>query len=156
MGTLGSIWGVAGVLAVIAFAVLRLGLRAQNIFSYDLMWHQWAVLLLGSAILLYAKSFRVFRRRIAPRIAARAADIKKHPTTIKVIFAPFYCMGYFGSTRVAGLRMISVTLAMVVLILVVRYLPEPWRAILDFGIAVALAAGFFFILAESLRHQPRG
>jgi multisubunit Na+/H+ antiporter MnhB subunit len=43
---------------------------------------------------------------------------------------------------------------MVALIIVVRYLPEPWRAILDFCIAVALALGFYFILLESLRHKP--
>jgi hypothetical protein len=155
MGTLGSIWGVAGVLAVVAYAAARLSIRAQHIPSYDLVWYHWAALLLNTVILIYAKSYRAFRLRLAPRIGVKARDIRENPTIAKTIFAPLYCLGYFGSGSGVRFRMISITLVMVGLIVVVRYLPEPWRAVLDFGIAVALALGFVFILTEILLHRPR-
>jgi hypothetical protein len=155
MRILGYIWGVAGILAVIAYAVVGLAARALSIKSYDLMWYHWAALVFGTLILIYAKSYRGFLLRLAPGIALRARSIRAKPTAARVIFAPFYCMGFFGSGVRTQVRMIFITLAMVAMIIVVRNLPEPWRAILDFGIAVALTLGFCFILMESLRPEPR-
>ena len=145
---------MGGILAVIGFAVFRLAIRARYISTYELVWYHWVVLVIGTLILVYVKSYRAFLLKLAPRIATRARDIRADPKPAKVIFAPFYCMGFFGSGRPTQVRIVSITLAMVALIIVVRYLPEPWCAILDFCIAVALALGSYFILMESLRHTP--
>jgi hypothetical protein len=154
MGLLGSLWGLGGILAVIGYAVFRLGQRAARIPSYELTWYHWTGLVLIAVGLVYVKAYRAFYRRLAPWIADRAGQVRRHPNALRVLLAPFYCMGYFDVDVRTQLRMIFITLAMALLIMIVPFIPEPWRAILDLGIAVALGLGFAFILAATLKHIP--
>ena len=139
---------------MIGYALLRLAKRVGGVASHDLTWYHWVALGLITALLVYGKSYRAFYLGLAPRIAARAADVRRRPSTVRVVLAPMYCMGYFGGERSTQVKMISITLAMVILVVSVRCLPEPWRAILAAAVAAALSAGFGFILARILKHRP--
>ena len=150
MGRLARFWGVGGILGVIGYGVFQLGQRAAQVPSYELMWYHWGVLVLTTAALIYVKAYKAFYRSLAPRIAARADQVRRHPTPLRVLLAPLYCMGYFDVDPGTQLRMVVITLAMILLVVIVSLVPEPWRAILDIAIAVALALGFGFILKASL------
>ncbi|MBD3817020.1 MAG: hypothetical protein IE913_11365, partial [Halothiobacillus sp.] len=52
-----------------------------------------------------------------------------------------YCMGYIHATRKRRIVAISVTTGIIVLIVAVHWLPQPWRGIVDMGVVSGLIYG---------------
>jgi hypothetical protein len=50
-------------------------------------------------------------------------------------------MGYFHAPRRRQITSISVTVGIIVLVILVRFMPQPWRGIVDAGVIVGLAWG---------------
>ncbi|MCP4428917.1 MAG: DUF2921 family protein [Chloroflexi bacterium] len=146
MGLLGAFWGIGGVLLLLGVAVFRLTPPAIEAFSYPLQWGHWVVLIVNTAFVLYFKAFRGFQKGLSPRIAARARHLRQNPTWLRVLLAPLYCMGYFHTARRKQIATIMMTIMMVGLIVLVRFLEQPWRGIIDGGIAASLSWGFLTIL----------
>jgi hypothetical protein len=149
--TLGALWGVGGVLAVLGYAAFRLTYPAIEAYSYNLEWYHWGLLALNMAVVAYAKAYRGFQKGLSPRIAARARYLRDNPTITRVLLAPLYCLGYFDTERPKQISMIILTFTMAGLILLVRLLQQPWRGILDTGIAAGLAWGFLTLSVYSVR-----
>ncbi|MDA8431523.1 MAG: hypothetical protein M0Z60_01015 [Nitrospiraceae bacterium] len=141
MGTLGAIWGITGVLLLLGSAVYRLSVIAKAALSHELLWQHWAVLLLCVIFMAYAEGYRAFQQRFSPRVAARAKYLRSRPDILHVLLAPIFCMGFFHATRRRKITSISVTAGIIVLIVLVRLLPQPWRGIVDFSVVVGLAWG---------------
>jgi hypothetical protein len=87
----------------------------------------------------YAKAYRGFQKGLSPRVAARARYLTDNPTVTRVVLAPLYCLGYFDTRRRKQTSMITLIFTMAGLILLVRLLEQPWRGIIDSGIAAGLA-----------------
>jgi hypothetical protein len=64
-------------------------------------------------------------------------------------------MGYFYATRRRKITSISLTLGIVLLIILVHFVPQPWRGIIDFGVVVGLAWGIVSLLAFSFQAMGR-
>jgi hypothetical protein len=141
MGTFGAIWGLAGVFLLLASAVYRLSVIAAAAFTYSLKLQHWAVLLVSVFFMAYAEGYRAFQQRFSPRVAARAKYLKNHPNFLHAVFAPLFCMGYFHATRRRKITSISVTAGIVLLIVLVRLLHQPWRGIIDLSVVVGLGWG---------------
>jgi hypothetical protein len=150
-GNIGSIWGLAGVLALLLSACLRLWPKAVDALSYSFAWYHWAALVAIVIGMAYAEGYKGFQQAFSPRTAARARYLRQNPRIVHVILAPFFCMGYFYATRRRKITSISLTLGIIVLIVLVSFVSQPWRGIIDAGVVVGLAWGIVSLLAFGFR-----
>jgi len=71
-------------------------------------------------------------------------------------------MGYFHAKRKTRITAICLTLGIVLLVVLVRYLPTPWRGLVDFGVVLGLSYGILSFaastaqafLGKNFRHSP--
>lgn len=150
-GTIGALWGMGGVILLLASAVSRLGPLAVDAFSYPFAWYHWAFLLFVVIFMAYAEGFIGFQQRFSPRVAARARYLFRHPRALLVFLAPFFCMGYFHATRRRQITSITLTIGIIALVLLVRLVPQPWRGIVDLGVVVGLAWGMITLFVFGIQ-----
>lgn len=150
LGIIGALWGMGGVLLLLGSAVYRLSAHAVTVFSYALGWYHWTCLVTIIVFMAYAEGYRGFQQRFSPRVAARARYLFAHPRAIFVLLAPFFCMGYFHATHRRKITSLSLTIGIILLVLAVRLLPQPWRGIVDIGVVVGLAWGILSLLVYSV------
>lgn len=151
LGTFGALWGLAGVSLLLGSAVCRLSPLAADIFSGELLWYHWISLIGIVVFMAYAEGYRGFQQRFSPRVAARAKYLKQHPRPLHVLLAPFFCMGYFHASKKRQITSISLTAGIIVLVLLVRLLAQPWRGIIDAGVVVGLVWGLVSLLGFSAK-----
>ena len=99
----------------------------------------------------YAEGYRAFQRQFSPRVVARGLWLARNPRWPLVLVAPLFCMGHIHATRRRVILAWGVTSGLVVLIVAVRMLPQPWRGIVDAGVVVGLGWGVLAILVYLVR-----
>lgn len=151
MGKFGAFWGLAGVFLLIGSAVYRLTPLAIEAFSYDWSWYHWSGFALIIFFMAYAEGYRAFQQGFSPRVAARARYLRAHPGVLHVILAPLFCMAYFHAPRRRQITSISVTAGIIILVVLVRLLQQPWRGIIDGGVVVGLAWGLVSLFIFGLQ-----
>jgi hypothetical protein len=141
-GKLAAIWGVGGVVALLVQAIHRLVPFALEPLEDGTMTPpQWACYVGFAAFNAYAEGYRGFQRSFSPRVVARAFHLARHPRPLSVALAPVYCMAMFHARR---RRLIAAWLLLALIVLVVigvRHLSQPWRGIIDAGVVIGLAWG---------------
>jgi hypothetical protein len=151
LGTIGAVWGLTGILLLLLSAVLRLWPLAVEAFSHPLTWIHRIALLVIALGMAYFEGYKGFQMAFSPRTAARARYLLQNPRLLHIILAPFFCMGYFHATRRRKIISISLTLGIVMLVILVHFVAQPWRGIIDFGVVVGLAWGIVSLLAFSVQ-----
>ena len=151
MGIFGAIWGLTGVLLLLGSAIYRLSHWAIDAFSYPFSWYHWASLFLVLLFMAFAEGYRGFQKAFSPRVAARALYLKNHPKVLHALLAPFFCMGFFYASKRRKITSFSVTSAIIVLIVLVRLLSQPWRGIIDAGVVVGLLWGLISLIIFSIQ-----
>ena len=151
MGIFGAIWGLTGILLLLGSAIYRLTPIAIDAFSYAFTWYQWLSLLLILFFMVYAEGYRGFQKGFSPRVAARALYLKNQPCLLHSLLGPFFCMGFFYASRRRKITSFSVTSGIIVLIILVRFLAQPWRGIIDAGVVVGLAWGLVSLIIFSIQ-----
>lgn len=142
LGRMGALWGIVGVSLLLSMAVWRVGGYALNALEdYSLgPWH-YALLSLWLPFMLVAEGYRGFQQKFSPRVAARAHYLATYPRLRFVLLAPFFCMGFFFATRKRLIIAYSLTTGIILLILLVRLLEQPWRGLIDLGVVAGLTWG---------------
>ena len=151
IGTAGAIWAVTGVAGVLAWAIVRLAAIALGALEQPLSWYHWAAIGAFIPFMAWSEGLRGFQRRFSPRVAERAMLIRTAPTAARVIFAPLFAAGFFGGSRREQIGACAGTVAIVVLVVIVHRLDQPWRGILDAGVVTGLTWGVVATLALSAR-----
>jgi hypothetical protein len=151
MGVIGAIWGLLGVLALLGCAVYRLAPRALEALRMDLSTVQWVVLVLWVIFMLVAEGYRGFQKKFSPRTAARIRHLRDHPRTLHVILAPLFCMGYFHALRKTRIIAFALTFGIILLVIAVKFAPQPWRGIIDAGVVMGLTYGAISLLLFTFR-----
>ena len=141
MGIIGAVWGFSGIVALIGFAIYRLTPRAMEALETSLTTVQWIFLVAFAVFMLVAEGYRGFQKKFSPRTAARVKYLRDHPRGLHVLLAPFFCMGYFFAKRKTQITAICLTLGIVLLVILVGLLPNPWRGLIDFGVVLGLTYG---------------
>jgi len=162
LGTFAALWGLAGVSIIIGSAVYRLTPLAVDAFAYALLWYHWAALALIVLFMAYSEGYRAFQQGFSPRVAARARYLRQNPRALHAVLAPLFCMGFFYATTRRKITSISVTLGIIVLVVLVRLLPQPWRGIVDAGVVVGLVWGlaalfvfsFLALTSKAFHYSP--
>ncbi len=149
--TAAALWGVTGVVLLLGSAIYRLTPIAAEALISDLQWYQWVFLLLVLAFMIYAEGYRAFQQGFSPRVAARARYLRTHRNTLHALFAPLFCMAYFHAPKRRRITALSVTASIIILIILVRLLPQPWRGIVDAGVVVGLAWGLVALVIFSFQ-----
>jgi hypothetical protein len=150
MGVVGALWGITGISLLLGSAIYRLTLVALAAFSLNFFWYHWATLVLVVVIMAHSEGYRGFQKGFSPRVAARAKHLVAQPNLVHTLLAPLFCMGYFHATRRRMITSISVTIGIILLIVGVRLLPQPWRGIIDAGVVVGLVWGLVSVLIFSV------
>ena len=133
------------------FAVYRLGGVVVSGLEHPWAWQHVAVAAGNALFMAWSEGLRGFQRSFSPRVAARLRWLRSHPTAFPVLFAPLFAMGYFGATRERLIGIYALTAGIVVLIVVVHLLPQPWRAALDIGVVIGLSWGIVSTLVCAWR-----
>jgi len=150
-GTIGAIWGVGGIILLLTSAVVRLTPTGLAALVGELNWYHYLSLLLILSGMAYYEGYRGFQCGFAPRVVTRARYLAQNPSLGRVLGAPLFCMGFFHATRKRRIVSFSVTSGIIVLIVLVRQLPQPWRGLIDLGVVLGLGWGILAILAFSFR-----
>ena len=151
LGIVGVAWGLAGLLGLLVFAVYRLGGVVVAGMEYAWTWQHVGAAVANAAFMAWSEGLRGFQQSFSPRVAARLKWLRDHPSAVRVAFSPLFAMGYFGATRERLIGIYALTAGIVVLIVVVHVLPQPWRAALDIGVVIGLSWGIVSTLACTWR-----
>ena len=162
VGTFGALWGLVGVFFILMIPIYRLTIIAVEAFSCEFLWYHWVALVLNGLFLAHAEGYRGFQKGFSPRVAARAKYLKDHPNALYALLGPFFCMGYFCTPKKRKVFMISLTVGIIILILLIRLLSQPWRGIVDLGVVIGLTWGLISLLifspsaftSEKFQHSP--
>ncbi|MET0413885.1 MAG: hypothetical protein ABW217_21425 [Polyangiaceae bacterium] len=151
------LWGIAGIVFMLVEALLRLAPMAwEPIASGELSPLQWLVYASWVVFNGYCEGYRGFQRSFSPRAAARANLVARRGGTLDVLLAPLFCMSLFRASR-RGLTVAWLLLTgIVLLVLLVKSLPQPWRGIVDGGVVVGLAWGLGSLCLSAARTLVRG
>jgi len=141
MGAIASLWGLVGIGGLLISAIYRLVPRAMEAFHVGLTPPQWALLIVWTLVMGVLEGYRGFQQQFCPRTAARIRYLRDHPTLLRTLFAPIIGMGYVHAKRKTQITAISVTLGIVLLVVLVAHVPQPWRGIIDFGVVIGLSWG---------------
>lgn len=149
--TIAAVWGVTGVILLLVSAIVRLAAPAADALNAELQWYHWVFLVLVLSFMVYMEGYRAFQKGFSPRVAARARYLRTNYTFLHALLAPFFCMAYFHAPKRRKLISLAVTAGIIVLVLLMRFLPQPWRGIVDAGVVVGLGWGLVALLVFSIQ-----
>ena len=144
-------WGLGGVLLLLVSPIWRLALVGLEAVSMPLTWVHWLALAAWVPFMAYSEGYRGFQKGFSPRVAIRAIFLLSNPTPLRTALAPLFCIGYFDIARRRQIAVIAVTSVVILFIVAVRLLPQPWRGLVDLGVVVGLGWGLAALL--SFVHQ---
>ncbi len=142
---MGLIWGVLGVVALLSQAVVRLSPMAWEALSMPLTPVQWVALGVFVPFMAYSEGYKGFQKAFSPRVVARGLWLRANPRPLLVLLAPAFCMGLVHATRKRLTVSWIITIMVVLLIMGVRQVDQPWRGIVDAGVVVGLSWGLLAI-----------
>lgn len=140
------LWGLAGVVAIFADAIVQLGQRGIAVLRAGLSLEEWLACAVITALFLYGEGVRALQRRWVPHMVERVRALGDQDATLLRLLAPLYALSLIGAPARALARAWAGVIGIVLAVLIVRALPEPWRGITDFAVAVALVWGLGSIL----------
>lgn len=151
-------WGVLGVVFIIGQAIVRLSPNALAVADFELSFVHWTVGSLWAAFMLYSEGWRGFHLQFSPRVVARTLGLLRAPHRRWSPVAPIVAMGLvYGTARRLRISR-TLMLGIVVLVLIVRQVPQPWRGIIDIGVVLGLVFGVLSIVVHAVRaslgHPP--
>jgi hypothetical protein len=150
-------WAVLGVSLLLLRAIVSLTpVALEPIRDGSLnRWH-WVILILWIVFNAYAEGYRGFHKSFSPRVARRGLELGRNPRFWEVLLAAPISMGLIRAPRRTMIVAWSVLIGIVILVVSVRSLPQPWRGIVDAGVVVGLALGWLSLLIWYIRGMKIG
>ncbi len=145
LGWIIALWGATGVAAIFIAAILRLLPWAVDSLNGDLEWFHWLAYPASIVFMGYTEGYKAFQLQYSPRVVARAFHAGSDGNVLRALAAPLFCMGFFGATKKRLIVSWAVAIGVLILIVLVKMLPQPWRGIVDAGVVVGLGWGTFAI-----------
>ena len=145
LGTFGAAWGIIGLSIIIGRGLFSVWPYVEELELATFTAAHWVGFAVSMAFMGYAEGYKGFQLKFSPRVAARALYLKANATPLRVLFAPLFCMGFFHATRKRKNVAYAITTMVIVLIITVRSLPQPWRGIIDAGVLFGLGWGLLSV-----------
>ncbi len=140
-GAIAAAWSLAGLLLLLGYAIWRLSLYTFESLQMSLNWMHWIVFTGFMLFMAHSEGYKGFQKSFSPRFAARAKYLLQNSTFMQCFLAPLFCMGYFHAPKRRVITSIVLTIAIFVFILLFRYVPQPWKGLMDAGVVVGLIWG---------------
>lgn len=135
-------WGILGVVCILGNGIVRmLPIASQPFIQKDLEPYQWGISVAFILFMLYVEGYKSFQLKFSPMVVARAMTLMTNPTFAKILLAGPYCMGLFGATRKRMIVSWSINIGVLGIVVLVKQLPYPWRAIVNMGAVSGLSYG---------------
>lgn len=150
-----AVWGVVGVISLLGFAVYRLVPFTRELFDEHLQWWQLIILVVWCALMVYSEGYKAFYKQFSPRVVARAQYLSQKTTLSRTILAPLYCIGYFGAPKKRVITAYGLASGIILLVVIVHSVPQPWRGIIDAGVVLGLLVGIISIMFYVVRAMFR-
>lgn len=147
LGRFAAIWGAVGLCALLVYAIARLSVVIAAGWEEAWQPRHVVVAVVNAVFMAWSEGYRGFQQRFSPRSAARVKWLRHHATPLRALLAPLFVMGYFDAPRRRLLGAYGLTLGIVVAIVAIHALSQPWRAALDIGVVLGLSWGLATFLA---------
>lgn len=131
---------------LLGWAVCRVTPYALDGIHHFTKWYHWAALGFSVVFMGGIEGYKGFQKSFSPRVVARALHLGANPRPWWIVFAPFFCLAYFHANRRRIIARYILTATIVLLIVGMRYTPQPWRGIVDAGVALGLSWGLVAML----------
>ena len=143
LGTIGTIWGAAGAITLLSFAIGRMAGHSIEAFSGDYELRIWHYLVGGVWLffMAYSEGYKGFQKGYSPRVASRALYLRDKCTWLRLILAPLFCLGFINSTRRRKIVIFVLLIVITLIVMLFKHIPQPWRGVLDLGVVVGLGWG---------------
>jgi hypothetical protein len=147
-----SSFGLAVHAFTLAEASYRLGERALGTVSEGLSLSAYAWLVLSIVGFGYGEGYRALHRRFVPHVLERAGELARRDKRglLDYLISPLYLVCLVQAETRTVLRAWLGVVLIVCAVFIVRALPEPYRGIIDAGVAVALGVGLISLLSGYL------
>ena len=138
-----STFGLAVVAITLGEASLRLGARAMITLHSGLTLQEYALFFLSVAAFGYGEGYRALHGRFVPHVMERAIELAGSEMRGFRGFsmAPLYVLCLVHAERRELLKAWISVASIVCAVVIVKALPEPYRGIIDAGVALALGIG---------------
>ncbi|MFK8080634.1 MAG: hypothetical protein AB8B97_10140 [Granulosicoccus sp.] len=153
VGYVALIWGLGGVIGLLTMAIVRLLAISIDAFGFSLTWTHWLVFFISVLFMAYAEGYRTFQKTWAPRVVQRAFQLQHEWTPVRLLLAPFYCMSFFHATRKRRLTAWITTICIVLLIVLMNRIAQPWRGLIDAGVVVGLSWGVVCLILQTFSQR---
>ena len=158
-----ALWGILGISLSLTKSFYRLVPKITEAFNMPFSPIHWIAFIGFTFFMLYFEGYKGFQLKYSPRTAARVKYLRDHPNLLRDIFAPIFCMGYFHATRKTKIKAYAVTFIVILMIIGISHIPQPWRGIMDVGVILGLSWGIvaFWIFSyqaltrQSFPHSPQ-
>ena len=145
-----TLWGLLGIQLPMVHAIVRLWPRASEALSMPLQLVHVVTLLLVLGFMGYVEGYKGFQQSFAPRAVGRAMVVR-HKSLVWQLLAPLYCMALLDARLPRLVINWSLLIFILALIVLVTFLPQPWRGIIDAGVIFGLSWGTLAMLVMSVR-----
>jgi len=152
-------WGAFGVVAYLSYGIAKVvPIVMEGLGSIEELW-QWGLLAITLLFFAYVEGYRGFQNGFSPRVVSRAWVVSEENDTLPIwhkVLAPAFCIGYFHGTFKRVAASWGVTSVIFAVVIGVKQLPNPYRAIIDAGVIVGLlwgVASIIFIFLQSLKDE---
>ncbi|MFA6028735.1 MAG: hypothetical protein WC969_02650 [Elusimicrobiota bacterium] len=156
LGRFAAAWGLFGVALLLCSAVGRMAPPALEGMRSGMDAAHWTAFALVCLLMGYGMGCRGLVRSFAPRVAARALHLLRAPTPVRAALAPFFCMSFFAAPARRLRLSWGLTATMIVLIVLVHGLRQPWHGIVDAGVCVGLFEGLAALAFHGVRDLLTG
>lgn len=146
---IGAWWGIIGVIAILTFAIIRLTPFSLEALREPLSGLQWVIVISWSIFMIISEGYDGFYKRIAPRIIIRARELREKGTYVQLLLAPLYCLNYFAAEKKRMIVAYTAIGTIIVAVMLVHQLAQPWRGIIDTGVVAGLLAGCIGIIIRT-------
>jgi len=152
LSIIGLVWGFALIFAVLLFAIYRLSSETIDAWlNYPFAWYHWLSLVAVVVFMAHSEGYMGFQKSFSPRVISRARFLYENPQLQIVLLAPLFLAGYIKINSVSQRNILLLTAGIMVLIFLIRFLPQPWRGIIDAGVVVGLSWGLVTIMLFGIR-----
>ena len=142
-----GIWGVVQVVSILGNALKRLiPIALQPIQQNNLTPIHWAMYVAFCGIMAYSEGYKAFHLKFSPLVVSRSFDLVNNPSFLNYILAGPYSMGMFNASRKRMIVSWGITIGVFALVKVVKFLPYPYRSIVDAGAVCGLGLGTLSIV----------
>ena len=148
LGTIGTIWGIVGAVVLLSMAISRMLGHVLEAFLGDYQLGIWHYLIGGVWLffMAYSEGYKGFQKGYSPRVASRALYLRDKCTWQRLILAPLFVLGFINSTKRRKITIFVLLIVISLIVMFFKHIPQPWRGVLDLGVAVGLSWGLIATL----------